>query len=192
MKRILIINHHDSFVHNLVQIIRERPDCTYTFINTEELEENLSLFGEHEYILLSPGPGHPEEFPYLIPTIRKCAETHSILGVCLGMQAISLAFGGELERLPEPKHGHKSAITIADSAEPKLFSGLSTPIYVARYHSWVVSKGKLPSDLRIDAYDEDGNIAGLSHQTHTIFGVQFHPESVITEQGRAMIENWLK
>ena len=192
MKRILIINHHDSFVYNLVQIIRERTDCSYKFINTEDLDENLSLLKDYEYILLSPGPGHPEEFPHLIPTILRCVETHSILGVCLGMQAIALAFGGKIECLPKPKHGHKSRITISDNGSRKLFEGLSAPIFVARYHSWIVSKEHLPSCLSIDAYDEELNIAALSHKKYPICGVQFHPESVITEQGRAIIDNWLK
>lgn len=191
MKQILIINHHDSFVYNLVQIIRERTDCTYTFVNTEDLTAGSPLLESHKYILLSPGPGHPEEFPHLLPIIRSCAQTHSILGVCLGMQAIALAFGGEIECLPTPKHGHRSTLTVMKN-DAKLFQGLSDPICVARYHSWVVREATLPEDLTIVAYDEDKNIAALSHKRYAICGVQFHPESVITEYGRSMIDNWLR
>ncbi|MDO4695316.1 aminodeoxychorismate/anthranilate synthase component II [Porphyromonas sp.] len=192
MKRILIINHHDSFVHNLVQIIRETPDCTYTFVDTEALADRFAeLISTHEYILLSPGPGHPEEFTQLIPTIQKCFTTHSIMGVCLGMQAIALAFGGQLLCLPSPKHGHKSTLQDVNT-NAKLFKGLIQPIEVARYHSWVVSEESLPKGLTVDAYDEDGNIAALSHSEYNIRGVQFHPESIITKQGRQMITNWLK
>lgn len=189
-KRVLVINHQDSFVHNLVQIIREYSECKYTFIDSKELSEGDSLLREHEYLLFSPGPGHPSEFPYLIPTIQRCAETHSILGVCLGMQAIAIAFGGDIICLPEPKHGHKSRLFI-NNDNNILFRDLLSPISIGRYHSWGVSESTLPDELSIDAYDEDNNIAALSHRSLRIWGVQFHPESVITEYGREMIYNWL-
>lgn len=194
MKRILIVNHHDSFVHNLVQIIREMPTTLYTFVNTEELSEHAEeLLRSHEYILLSPGPGHPEEFPNLLPLIRDYAQSHSIMGVCLGMQAIALAFGGELVCLPAPKHGHKGTLRIVEPVG-NLFKGLSDPqpINIGRYHSWVVREESLPRTLRIDAYDEDGNVAAISHTEYRVCGVQFHPESIMTPYGRQMIDNWLK
>ncbi|MDO4790537.1 MAG: aminodeoxychorismate/anthranilate synthase component II [Porphyromonas sp.] len=189
--KVLIINHHDSFVYNLVQIVRESEKCDYTIVNEEELSSSWHLFSTHTHILLSPGPGLPQEYSRLLEVIRTFAPTHSILGVCLGLQAMILAFGGKLECLSSPKHGHTGVLEVLNK-NSLLLADLELPIKIGRYHSWVVSKECLPDGFQVDALDDDGNIAVMSHDELRLWGVQFHPESIMTSQGRKMIDAWLK
>ncbi|WP_052079401.1 anthranilate synthase component II [Porphyromonas sp. COT-108 OH2963] len=189
--RVLIINHHDSFVYNLVQIVRESGICDYTIVNEEDLSSSWHLFSTHTHILLSPGPGLPQEYDRLLEVIRTFAPTHSILGVCLGLQAMVLALGGKLECLTSPKHGHTGILQILNK-DSLLLAHLDLPIGVGRYHSWVAAKESLPKYFSVDALDDEGNIAVLSHAKFKIWGVQFHPESIMTPQGRKMVEAWLQ
>lgn len=145
---------------------------------------------KYDGIILSPGPGLPNESGLLIPIIERYKETKRIFGVCLGQQAIGEVFGGELENLEQVFHGVATPIEIE---EPKhyIFDGLPNNIEVGRYHSWVVSRNNFPSCLRIDAIDEDGRIMALSHRELDICAVQFHPESILTPFGKQIIANWL-
>ena len=141
-------------------------------------------------IVLSPGPGIPEEAGILLPLIRRYAPTKSILGVCLGEQAIGEAFGAKLINLTEVHHGVCSDVRVV--ANDPLFNGLDRTLRVGRYHSWVVSKEDLPDCLEITAEDtEEGQIMGLRHKEYNVRGIQFHPESVLTPQGKEIIKNWL-
>lgn len=192
MIRVLVVDHHDSFVYNLVQIVREAPDCTYKVVAIEEVEHLSEPLSDYTHILLSPGPGHPDEYPALARLIHRCKHSHTILGVCLGFQAIALAFGGVLEQLSSPKHGHASCL-VEFRGEARLLEGLIRPIVVGRYHSWGVPLNGLPDSLCLDAtYEDDPNqVAVFSHKELPIYGVQFHPESVLTPQGVSMVRHWL-
>ncbi|MCD8186642.1 MAG: gamma-glutamyl-gamma-aminobutyrate hydrolase family protein, partial [Rikenellaceae bacterium] len=144
---------------------------------------------KYDKILLSPGPGIPSESGILLELIRQYAPKKSILGICLGAQAIGESFGGRLENMPEVFHGIHSQVDII--ADDKLFSGLGKQLQVGRYHSWIVSRDHFPECLTITAVDPEGRIMALSHKEYDVRGVQFHPESVLTPQGKAMLKNWL-
>ena len=133
---------------------------------------------------------YPAEAGELLALIEHCKTTHDILGVCLGHQAIAESFGASLQQLPLPKHGHESPLTIVDPTDI-LYHGLTYPVQVGRYHSWIVNPHTLPSCLRISALDEEGHIMSFYHTSLPIRGVQYHPESIITRQGRQMINNWI-
>ena len=145
---------------------------------------------EFDKILLSPGPGIPSEAGLLLDVIRTYSSQKSILGVCLGMQAIGEVFGGELYNLSRPLHGRATEMNVTDKSET-LFSGLPERFKIGRYHSWAVSREGFPEVLQVTANDVDGVIMALKHKTLDVKGVQFHPESVLTEYGKEMIENWL-
>ena len=187
--KILVIDNYDSFTYNLVHYIENitgiRPDV---FRNDEISLEDV---GKYEKILLSPGPGVPSEAGIIIDVIKKYAPTHSILGVCLGHQAIGEALGGKLTNLDKVYHGISTMIKVLVPTDP-LYKGIPQEFKVGRYHSWVVSKEGFPDCLTITSEDESGMIMGLSHKTYDVRGVQYHPESVLTENGMKMMENWLK
>lgn len=187
LNRILIIDNHDSFVYNLVQILRENGECYFDIVQNNCID--FSTLDHYDKLLLSPGPGIPSEAGQLREVIARCVETHSILGVCLGHQAIAEHFGAKLEQLAFPKHGHESILTLTDPADP-LYRDIRLPIQVGRYHSWVVNPHALPSSLRTSAIDEEGHLMSFYHETLPIHGVQFHPESIMTPTGREMIKNW--
>ena len=150
---------------------------------------------DYDKIILSPGPGIPEEAGLLLPLIKEYASSKSILGVCLGHQAIGQAFGGELINLSSVFHGVATKIEVRSQesgVRSPLFQGLPNELEVGRYHSWVVSKENFPNELEITAEDETGMIMGLQHKTFDVQGVQFHPESVLTPMGEAIMKNWLK
>ncbi len=186
MKKILVIDNYDSFVYNLVHYLEEL-DCTVVVKRNDQLM--LEDVEEYDKILLSPGPGIPDEAGLLKPIIEKYAATKSILGVCLGMQAIGEVFGGTLMNLDEVHHGVATKIELFVEDE-YLFSGLSKELQVGRYHSWVVER-KLPNTLQATSYDEKGEIMSLRHTEFDVRGVQFHPESVLTPDGKKMIQNWV-
>ena len=144
----------------------------------------------YDKIILSPGPGIPEEAGLLLPLIKEYASSKSILGVCLGHQAIGESFGGKLVNLDKVYHGIATPITITNP-ESEILKGLGETISVGRYHSWIVSEQGLPADLEITAVDDNGFIMGLQHKTFDVQGVQFHPESVLTPDGEKMMRNWL-
>lgn len=185
---ILVIDNYDSFTYNLVHYL-EDLDCKVTVYRNDEFDiEEVQKFDK---ILLSPGPGIPEEAGLLKEVIKVYAPTKSILGVCLGQQAIGEVFGGSLINLEKVYHGVASNVNILVDDEP-LFEGLSKEIEVGRYHSWVVNPTDFPDDLEITSVDENGQIMSLRHKTLDVRGVQFHPESILTPEGKKILENWVK
>jgi anthranilate synthase component 2 len=185
--KVLVIDNYDSFTYNLVHLINEVGYEAEVWRNDKF---DLADVDKYNKILLSPGPGIPEEAGLLLDVIKTYAPTKSIFGVCLGQQAIAEAFGGTLYNLGRPMHGIATPVTVVDGDEP-LFWECPQTINVGRYHSWVVSKENFPSCLKITARDHKNEIMALRHETLDVRGVQFHPESVLTEFGKQMMENWL-
>ncbi len=184
---ILVIDNYDSFTYNLVHYL-EDLDCKVTVKRNDQLIlDDVDAFDK---IVLSPGPGIPNEAGLLKSIIKKYAPTKSILGVCLGQQAIGEVFGGTLTNLETVYHGVATKITISVDDEA-LFNGLEKNLEVGRYHSWVVQEN-LPDVLEATSYDENGQIMSLRHKIFDVRGVQFHPESVLTPNGKQMLANWLK
>lgn len=187
--KILVFDNYDSFTYNLVQILRETGCASIDVFRNDRI--TLDAVDAYDKILLSPGPGIPSEAGILLPLIERYAPTKSILGVCLGEQAIGEAFGARLLNLPHVYHGIASRIEITEP-DP-LFNGISPHPAVGRYHSWIVDRDGFPSDtLKITAVDDEGHIMALAHRTYDVRGVQFHPESVLTPEGKRMIANWIK
>ena len=187
MKKIIVIDNYDSFTYNLVHYLIDLG-CEVTVKRNDKL--TLGDVEAFDKIVLSPGPGIPDEAGLLKPIIKKYASTKSILGVCLGQQAIAEVFGGRLINLDTVYHGVATRITITVNDEP-LFDNLGTTIDVGRYHSWVVDT-KLPKELEVTSLDNEGQIMSLRHTSYDIRAVQFHPESVLTPDGKQMLENWVK
>lgn len=187
--KILLLDNYDSFTYNLLHILRELGADTEVFRNDRITVDEAGRFDK---ILLSPGPGIPSEAGILLPLIKRYATDKSILGVCLGEQAIAEVFGAKLENLSRVFHGVESQIAI--TADDPLFEGLGDEITAGRYHSWVVSKEGFPSDvLEITAEDkEERMIMGIRHRQYDVRGIQFHPESLMTPSGSRIIENWLR
>jgi anthranilate synthase component 2 len=186
-KPVLVIDNYDSFTYNLVHLINE---IGYEVVVWRNDKFDLEDVNQFDKILLSPGPGIPEEAGLLLEVIKTYAPTKSIFGVCLGQQAIAEVFGGKLLNLGRPMHGIATPITVTDGDE-FLFWECPQTIKVGRYHSWVVSKENFPDALKITALDHKNEIMALRHQNYDVRGVQFHPESVLTEYGKQMMENWL-
>lgn len=188
MKKIVVIDNYDSFTYNLVHYLEDLGAEVTVFRNDEFEMDELKAFDK---ILLSPGPGIPEEAGLLKAVIQTYADSKSILGVCLGQQAIGEVFGGSLTNLEKVYHGIATKITVAVADEP-LFDGLEQQLEVGRYHSWVVNANDFPDILEVTSVDESGQIMSLRHRTYDVKGVQFHPESVLTPHGKKILENWLK
>ena len=186
MKKILVIDNYDSFTYNLVHYL-ESFDCEVTVVRNDEI--TLEEPADYDKILLSPGPGVPDEAGLLKAIIRRYAPSKSILGVCLGQQAIAEVFGGSLINLNKVYHGVAESITI--TAEDPLFAELPSQIEVGRYHSWSVDPTTLPDVLEITSIDSNGEIMSLRHKVYDVKGVQFHPESVLTPHGKTLLKNWL-
>jgi len=186
-KTVLVIDNYDSFTYNLVHLINEVGYEAEVWRNDKF---DIADVAKYDKILLSPGPGIPTEAGLLLDVIKTYASTKSILGVCLGQQAIAEAFGGTLYNLGRPMHGIATPVTVTDGDE-FLFWECPQTINVGRYHSWVVSKDNLPACLKITARDHKNEIMALRHETFDVRGVQFHPESILTEYGKQMMENWL-
>ncbi|MHA7058317.1 anthranilate synthase component II [Aquimarina sp. M1] len=187
MKKVLVIDNYDSFVYNLVHYL-EDLGCEVVVKRNDQLDlEDVAPFHK---ILLSPGPGIPDEAGLLKDIINTYADTKSIFGVCLGQQAIGEVFGGSLINLKEVYHGVATEVKTTVSDE-LLFKGLKNTFNVGRYHSWVVAEADLPSCLEVTSFDKNGQIMSLRHRKLDIRGVQFHPESVLTPDGKKMLENWI-
>lgn len=184
---ILVIDNYDSFTFNLVHLLNETGHQATVWRNDKFQLADVDAFDK---ILLSPGPGIPSESGLLLDVIRKYSESKSILGICLGLQAIAEVFGGELYNLTRPVHGRATEITVIDNQE-RLFFNCPTNFNVGRYHSWAVRNDKVPEAIKVTALDSEGVIMALRHQTLDVRGVQFHPESVLTEHGKLLITNWL-
>lgn len=184
---VLVIDNYDSFVYNLVHYIEELGGEVTVRRNDEVRMEDIEGFDK---ILLSPGPGIPGEAGLLNEIVEKFAPTKSILGVCLGQQAIGEVFGGKLINLESVYHGVASTIKTCVPDE-QLFAGLNEEFEVGRYHSWVVDHN-LPACLEATSYDSNGQVMSLRHRDYDVRGVQFHPESVLTPDGKKMIQNWIE
>ena len=191
--KILVFDNYDSFTYNLVHLVEKITHEKVDVYRNDQIP--MEKVKEYDKIILSPGPGIPEEAGLLLPLIKEYASSKSILGVCLGHQAIGQAFGGELINLSSVFHGVATKIEVRSQesgVRSPLFDGLPNELEVGRYHSWVVSKDNFPAELEITAEDESGMIMGLQHKTYDVQGVQFHPESVLTPMGEAIMRNWLK
>ena len=185
--KILVIDNYDSFTYNLVHYL-EDLNCEVTVYRNDEFD--IDEIAHFDKILLSPGPGVPDEAGLLKAVIAKYAPTKSILGVCLGQQAIGEVFGGTLSNLDKVYHGVATMVKTSVDDE-LLFEGLGNEFEVGRYHSWVVD-ADLPDVLEATSFDENGQVMSLRHKTFDVRGVQFHPESVLTPNGKKILENWLK
>lgn len=185
---ILVFDNYDSFTYNLVHLVEKILHNRVTVVRNDEIA--LEKVQEFDKIILSPGPGIPSEAGLLLPLIKEYASSKSILGVCLGHQAIGEAFGGSLINLDTVYHGVATDATITVPSA-KLFKGLPANITVGRYHSWIVDEKTLPADLEITALDDNGYIMAMQHKTMDVMGVQFHPESVLTPVGETILRNWL-
>lgn len=186
-KEIVLIDNYDSFTYNLVHLLNECGQEVTVWRNDKFELEDLKPFDK---IMLSPGPGIPSESGLLMDVIKEYGDKKSILGICLGLQAIAEVYGGKLYNLEKPVHGTATAIEVL-KADEVLFQGLPSSFMVGRYHSWAVDKNHLPADLEITAVDPQGVIMAASHKTLDVKGVQFHPESILSEHGVELINNWL-
>lgn len=186
--KVLVFDNYDSFTYNLVQIIERVLNQRVDVIRNDKI--TLEEIGKYDKIILSPGPGIPEEAGILLDLIKEYAPTKSILGVCLGQQAIAEAFGGSLINLSEIFHGVATSADFVKN-DVKLFKNLSSGMEVGRYHSWAVNPDGFPEELEITAVDKDGMIMALQHKKYDVHGVQFHPESILTPDGEVIIKNFL-
>ena len=187
MTKILVIDNYDSFAYNLVHIVRELGYDMHVCRNDKT---DLKMVAKYDKILLSPGPGIPIEAGIMMDIIKTYAPTKSIMGVCLGHQGISESFGAKLFNMPEVFHGVAHKVIVTQTSEP-LFNKLPSHFMGCRYHSWTVIPESVPRNMEVTAIDEKGNIMGLTHKKYDVRGLQFHPESVLTEHGKKIIENWL-
>ncbi|SHN77974.1 aminodeoxychorismate/anthranilate synthase component II [Chitinophaga sp. CF418] len=185
---ILVFDNYDSFTYNLVHLVEKIINGKVTVVRNDEIP--LEKVKDYDKIILSPGPGIPEEAGLLLPLIREYAASKSIFGVCLGQQAIGEAFGAKLINLKEVYHGVATNVNIT-ARDGRLFNGLPDQLEVGRYHSWVVDEATLSPDLVITARDDNNYIMALQHKKYDVSGVQFHPESVLTPQGEQILRNWL-
>lgn len=209
--KILVFDNYDSFTYNLVHLVEKILHQEVDVYRNDQLD--LEKVKEYDKIILSPGPGIPSEAGLLLPLIKEYAPVKSILGVCLGHQAIGEAFGGKLVNLSTVYHGVATPVRVVngewspgsyrkgnegnslltvDTSRSNLFEGLPEIIEAGRYHSWIVSDEDFPEELEITARDENNYIMGLQHKTYDVQGVQFHPESVLTPKGEDIMRNWLK
>lgn len=186
--KILVFDNYDSFTYNLVHLVEKITHEKVAVYRNDEIA--LDNVNEFDKIILSPGPGIPSEAGLLLPLIRRYAAEKSILGVCLGHQAIAEAFGGKLINLDTVYHGVAMPVQIAPQ-QKGILKNLGAVEEVGRYHSWIVDKDSLPAELEITAEDELGYIMALQHKTYDVQGVQFHPESVLTPCGEKIMRNWL-
>ena len=187
--KILIFDNYDSFTYNLVHLVEKIMHEKVEVFRNDKIA--LEKVKEYDKIILSPGPGIPNEAGLLLPLIKEYAPSKSILGVCLGHQAIGEAFGGTLLNLSTVYHGVATDCQLS-TASCQLFNGLPGNIKVGRYHSWIISDENFPAELEITARDENNYIMALRHKTFDVQGVQFHPESVLTPDGEKIMRNWLK
>lgn len=186
-KEIVIIDNHDSFTYNLYQIFDEHPNCNITVVQSDKIKvEDLVAFDK---LVLSPGPDVPEAYPILFDIIEAYENTKSILGVCLGHQTIGTYYGAELYNLDKVYHGQRNSLKIVES--DILFKSIFQNSIIGLYHSWALKTENLPPSLIITAYSDNNIIMAFKHRTKDIRGIQFHPESYMTLDGKTMIHNWI-
>ncbi|HUH19988.1 aminodeoxychorismate/anthranilate synthase component II [Albibacterium sp.] len=186
--KVVVVDNYDSFTYNLVHLLNE---CGYDATVWRNDKFELGDLATFDKILLSPGPGLPSESGLLLDVIKEYGSTKSILGVCLGLQAITEVYGGALYNLKRPVHGTATPLDILKRDEV-LFKGLPDNFRVGRYHSWAADKANFPDDLEITAVDSEGVIMAIAHKTLDVKGVQFHPESILSEYGKEIVSNWLE
>ena len=186
--KILVFDNYDSFTYNLVHLVEKITNEKVDVFRNDEI--NLEAVNAYDKIILSPGPGIPSEAGLLLSLIKEYASTKSILGVCLGHQAIGEAFGGKLTNLSKVYHGVATPIKIINK-NSKILNGLPETIEVGRYHSWIISEENFPAELEVTARDDNGYNMAMQHKTFDVQGVQFHPESVLTPDGEMILRNWL-
>lgn len=184
---LLIIDNYDSFTYNLVQLVEQAGVQDYFMVKNDELTGIKSF--DFEKVLISPGPGIASEAGDLLLFVKQHLADKSILGICLGYEAIAQLCGGKLVRMPEPMHGIRNKGKVLTDAE--LFRGLPHEFYIGHYHSWIIEKSTFPNELEATLEDENGLIMAFRHRQYDLTGLQFHPESVMTEYGLEMIENWI-
>ena len=187
MQRVLLIDNYDSFTYNLVHAIEAVIDKSITVRKNDQV--SLEEIAAYNYLVLSPGPGLPDEAPNLKDIIRLYGPSKKILGVCLGLQAIGEVYGCQLINLDQVYHGMQSEAT--QMAESKILNGLPEKLLVGRYHSWVIDEETLVDDLVVTSRDGDGQIMSIEHKQHKVYGVQYHPESIMTPEGSALLANFL-
>jgi anthranilate synthase component II len=186
--KILLFDNYDSFTYNLLHLVQHISTATVDVIRNDEIA--LEDIKKYDKIILSPGPGVPKDAGLLLPLIKEYATTKSILGVCLGHQAIGESFGGTLTNLKEVYHGVATNCTILNE-NAVLLKGLGKQVEIGRYHSWVVDQKDFPKDIEITAVDDHNFIMALQHKKYDVHGVQFHPESILTPNGEVIIRNFL-
>ena len=185
---ILVIDNYDSFTYNLVQLVgKMRKDIRVIRNKDMSVDEVVRL--KPRGIIVSPGPGRPEDAGITVDVIKKLGSTIPILGVCLGHQAVGYAFGAQITYAPSLMHGRTSEVTHSGET---IMRHVANPLKVGRYHSLVISRDNLPNDLRVSSHTHDGVIMGVTHRAYPIEGIQFHPESILTQQGELMLHNWLE
>lgn len=188
MEKIIVLDNYDSFTYNLVHYIESNPNYEVDVFRNDEI--SIEAIDKYNTIVLSPGPGLPEDAGILKAVIERYAPTKKILGVCLGMQAIGEVFGGKLENLNNVFHGVATPISITKSSD-LLYKNLPENIEVGRYHSWVISNNNFPNKLVITAKDDNDQVMSIKHQDYNVYGVQYHPESILTTHGKEIINNFL-
>jgi len=187
--KVLLVDNHDSFTYNLAQMIEQAGCCGLTIVKNDHTDFNTEGYDK---FIFSPGPGIPREEAGLMKTIlQKHSGSKSILGICLGHQAIAEFFGSSVINMNNVYHGIKAGISIRDESD-YLFKNIPENIHGGLYHSWSVSKENFPECLKITAMSDDGIIMAITHKIYDIKGLQFHPESIMTEKGSAIIGNWLR
>lgn len=186
--KLLVLDNYDSFTYNLVHLIEKVSDVSFDVFRNDKI--SLDLINNYDKILLSPGPGLPKNAGVMPELLKKYSSSKSILGVCLGLQAIGENYGAELKNLDKVVHGIATPINIIQ--DDLLFKNCKDCFNVGRYHSWVINPESIPTDLKITAVDADGNIMALKHSLHDVRGVQFHPESILSEYGETIIKNWIE
>ena len=191
--KILVFDNYDSFTYNLVHLVEKITHIKVEVYRNDQIP--MEKVKDYDKIILSPGPGIPNEAGLLLPLIKEYASSKSILGVCLGHQAIGEAFGGKLVNLSTVYHGVATEIAVGSretGVRSPLFNGLPDRIEVGRYHSWIVSDENFSDELEVTARDEHDYIMALQHKKYDVQGLQFHPESVLTPRGEDILRNWLK
>jgi anthranilate synthase component II len=186
--KIVVVDNYDSFTYNLVHLVNEITGGSVEVKRNDQFE--LKELEQFDYIILSPGPGLPEEAGLLLEVISTYASSKKIFGVCLGLQAIGIVFGGKLKNLSRVFHGMKTIMHQTDIPDP-VFKDIPEKFEAGRYHSWVIDKSTMPDDLLITAVDGDGEIMAARHRSLQVYGVQFHPESIMTPEGKKMLANFL-
>lgn len=188
MEKIIVLDNYDSFTYNLVHYIESNPNYEVDVFRNDQI--SIEAIDNYNTIILSPGPGLPKDAGILKAVIERYAPTKKILGVCLGMQAIGEVFGGTLENLSNVFHGVATPISITQTSD-LLYKNLPENIEVGRYHSWVISNDNFPNKLIITSKDDNDQIMSIKHQDYNVYGVQYHPESILTTHGKEIINNFL-